>query len=177
MGERDISLGVKRFESVNGNHVHEGGRRFSCSLSWWRYLFCPLYLRKWFTASESSHCGKMDWGKSIPNLTLRGQEIDLQQEEAFLASSLCSLLDVSVNSFRHVSLTQPPWSESMVLMKTQQRPLYYAAHPLNVQKIASVCYILLGGWIILEDGAEFWECVGAQNLDANKCKLFSDKQT
>lgn len=76
-----------------------------------------------------------------------------------------------------LSMTQPPWSESMALMKTQQRLLHYAAHPLNVQKIASVCSILLGGWIIIEDGAEFWECVGAHNLDANKCKLFSDKRT
>lgn len=90
---RYFSLSVKRFERVLMEimFTREDHSEVLELPSSWRYLFCPFYLRKWFTASESSHCGKMDWGKSIPNLTLWGQEIDLWGGRTSHASSLCFL--------------------------------------------------------------------------------------
>lgn len=50
---------LQRQLSVNGHYFHKTGSQGSLQ----RYLFCPLYLRKQFTASESSYCGKTDWRK------------------------------------------------------------------------------------------------------------------
>lgn len=82
---------------VNGNDVHKGGWQYSVfKQPYTLWLFFSLHWRNWFTASESSHCGKMDWGKSILNLTLWGLQIDLV---TLLPSVLLS--GVSVNNIRH----------------------------------------------------------------------------